>query len=328
MRAAASGGGEHSLFTDVLGGGRSFSEMSSLLLGRWFRCLLTSGTVASTIHNRPLVHEEDRSPIERNAVRIARTRRVELHGVAPKGQALLLRDHMEENIVTQRDCSRRAGRILFLGSSQGDESKTVFSVQRKQGKVRAEEIETYLAALGSELQTRGVILPLRVLLIGGAYMLLVAHSPRPTDDVDFFWVEEGVFQETLSQETFAALNDSVQAIAERYALTLAGSITSRRCSCLMRFGCRRAGCGSALALSTFTLPKWYTLHPENQAERAAVQRMAPAPFARRNIFCTNRLFQNKYEMYTWIQEAIEQGLTNPSDIHQYARQKEISLHGA
>lgn len=84
--------------------------------------------------------------------------------------------------------------------------------------MRAEEIEIYLAELGSELQTRGVTKPLRVLLIGGAYMLLVAHSPRPTDDVDFFWVEESVFQETLSQKTFTALNDSIQVIAGRYAL--------------------------------------------------------------------------------------------------------------
>jgi hypothetical protein len=75
-------------------------------------------------------------------------------------------------------------------------------------------------------------------------------------------------------------------------------------------------------------PWWYTLHPENQAERAAVQTTAPAPFAHRNIFCTNRLFQNKYEMYAWIQEALALGLTNLSEIHAYARQKEISLHGA
>lgn len=75
-------------------------------------------------------------------------------------------------------------------------------------------------------------------------------------------------------------------------------------------------------------PWWKTAHPDNPSEREAVKKTAPAPFARRNIFCTNRLFQNKYEMYAWIQEAIDQGLTNPGEIHEYARQKERAIHGA
>jgi hypothetical protein len=79
---------------------------------------------------------------------------------------------------------------------------------------------------------------------------------------------------------------------------------------------------------TLTTPWWYTLHPERPSEREHVQRVAPAPFARRNIFCTNRLFQNKYEMCDWIQEAIEQGITDLGQIQRYARQKEMSIHGA
>jgi hypothetical protein len=51
-------------------------------------------------------------------------------------------------------------------------------------------------------------------------------------------------------------------------------------------------------------------------------------FARRNIFCSNRLYQNKYEMYEWIQEAIAKGITDVHEIQRYARQKEISLYGA
>lgn len=42
----------------------------------------------------------------------------------------------------------------------------------------------------------------------------------------------------------------------------------------------------------------------------------------------NRLFQNKYEMYGWIQEAIDQGMTNLDEIHNYAREKERAIHGA
>ena len=75
-------------------------------------------------------------------------------------------------------------------------------------------------------------------------------------------------------------------------------------------------------------PWWYALHSDNPSERESVQKTAPAPFARRNIFCTNRLFQNKYEMYIWIVEAIEQGMTDLGEIRDYARQKEISIHGA
>ncbi len=75
-------------------------------------------------------------------------------------------------------------------------------------------------------------------------------------------------------------------------------------------------------------PWWKTPHPDDPAAREAVEKTAPPPFARRNIFCTNRLFQNKYEMYEWICEAIEQGMTDVNEIHAYARQKEISIHGA
>jgi hypothetical protein len=62
--------------------------------------------------------------------------------------------------------------------------------------------------------------------------------------------------------------------------------------------------------------------------REHLLKITPAPFARRNIFCNNRLFQNKYEMYEWAQEARAKGITNPHEIWAYARQKEISVHGA
>jgi hypothetical protein len=56
--------------------------------------------------------------------------------------------------------------------------------------------------------------------------------------------------------------------------------------------------------------------------------MTPAPFARRNIFCSNRLFQNKYEMFEWTMEARAKGMTDLGEIWRYARDKEISIHGA
>ena len=62
--------------------------------------------------------------------------------------------------------------------------------------------------------------------------------------------------------------------------------------------------------------------------RAYLVKITPPPFARRNIFCSNRLFQNKYEMYEWTQEARAKGITDPGEIWNYARDKEISIHGA
>lgn len=77
-----------------------------------------------------------------------------------------------------------------------------------------------------------------------------------------------------------------------------------------------------------TAPWWHTKRIHDTALKERLMQSTPIPFARRNIFCGNRLFQNKYEMSDWVQEAHAKGITNPSDIWHYARQKEISVHGA
>ena len=46
--------------------------------------------------------------------------------------------------------------------------------------MQAIEIEHYLAELGAALQNQGIIKPIRLLLIGGAYMMLLANAPRTT----------------------------------------------------------------------------------------------------------------------------------------------------
>lgn len=58
-----------------------------------------------------------------------------------------------------------------------------------------------------------------------------------------------------------------------------------------------------------------------------LMRITPTPFTKRNIFCGNRLYQNKYEMSAWTQEARAKGITDPGEAWKYAREKEISIHG-
>jgi len=75
-------------------------------------------------------------------------------------------------------------------------------------------------------------------------------------------------------------------------------------------------------------PWWRTRQAHNPSMREHLLKITPPPFSRRNICCNNRLFQNKYEIYEWTQEARAKGITNPHEVWDYARQKEISVHGA
>jgi predicted nucleotidyltransferase len=80
--------------------------------------------------------------------------------------------------------------------------------------MQAENIENYLSQLGQELINLGVHQPIRVLMIGGAYMMLLAKSPRSTDDVDIFWLED---EQTL-QQALRSLQDGVHTVAKKNAL--------------------------------------------------------------------------------------------------------------
>jgi len=76
--------------------------------------------------------------------------------------------------------------------------------------MKAEDIENYLSQLGQELLKRGIQEPIHLLLIGGAYMLLLTNTPRNTDDIDIFWLEE---EEGL-QRALRPLQEGVIAVAE------------------------------------------------------------------------------------------------------------------
>lgn len=80
--------------------------------------------------------------------------------------------------------------------------------------MKSQEIERYLADLGAVLKGQGITKPIRMLVIGGAYMMLLARAPRTTDDIDIFWIEEG----EEFQKSRLALRDGVQIVANKYAL--------------------------------------------------------------------------------------------------------------
>jgi hypothetical protein len=79
--------------------------------------------------------------------------------------------------------------------------------------MEAEDIERYLAELGAELKIRGLKKPVRILLIGGAYMLLLANAPRSTKDIDIFWLDEDGLQ-----RAYTPLRESVQVLKQRHDL--------------------------------------------------------------------------------------------------------------
>jgi len=80
--------------------------------------------------------------------------------------------------------------------------------------LQSQEIEQYLSELGAELQSQGITKPVRMLLIGGAYMMLLAKAPRITDDIDIFWIEES---EDFHKARLA-MRDAIQIIASKYTL--------------------------------------------------------------------------------------------------------------
>lgn len=79
--------------------------------------------------------------------------------------------------------------------------------------MRAREITAYLSQLGQELAKAGVQEPLHVLLVGGAYMLLLVNAPRSTDDVDIFWLEDAILEQIID-----TLRESIEAVATKNGL--------------------------------------------------------------------------------------------------------------
>jgi hypothetical protein len=81
--------------------------------------------------------------------------------------------------------------------------------------MQKKEIEMYLAQLGQELQVLEVQHPVRILLIGGAFMLIQVKNRQTTDDIDILLKDgEDATAPVLSQ-TFKA---AIRAVAARNSL--------------------------------------------------------------------------------------------------------------
>ena len=83
--------------------------------------------------------------------------------------------------------------------------------------MEAQEIEVYLADLGQELQDLGVEEPVRILMIGGAFMLTQLHNRSTTQDVDVLLKDVDDPTVSLLYQTFRT---AVQAVASRNQLSI------------------------------------------------------------------------------------------------------------
>lgn len=72
------------------------------------------------------------------------------------------------------------------------------------------------------------------------------------------------------------------------------------CAASVEFLCQRDAvpCPDWVSDPAYNLkdPWWHIVLVDNQTVREYLQRTTPVPFTNRNIFCGNRLFQNKYEL--------------------------------
>jgi ATP phosphoribosyltransferase len=83
--------------------------------------------------------------------------------------------------------------------------------------VEAQEIEVYLADLGQELQDIGVEEPVRILMIGGAFMLTQVHNRSTMQDVDVLLKD--IDDPTVSP-LYQTFRTAVQAVASRNQLSI------------------------------------------------------------------------------------------------------------
>jgi len=88
-------------------------------------------------------------------------------------------------------------------------------VRKEHGKavaMQAQDIVTYFAELGQELQHLGVQHPIRILLIGGAYMLTQVHNRPTTNDIDVLLKD---IDDTTTSPLYRTFKAAARAVASR-----------------------------------------------------------------------------------------------------------------
>jgi len=83
--------------------------------------------------------------------------------------------------------------------------------------MQAQEIEAHLADLGQELQELGVEHPVRILMIGGAFMLTQLHNRPTTQDVDVLLKD---VDDPTASPLYQMFRTAVQAVASRNQLSI------------------------------------------------------------------------------------------------------------
>ncbi|MFL5656789.1 MAG: hypothetical protein ACJ8CB_21740 [Ktedonobacteraceae bacterium] len=78
--------------------------------------------------------------------------------------------------------------------------------------MQAQDIVTYFAELGQELQHLGVQHPIRILLIGGAYMLTQVHNRPTTNDIDVLLKD---IDDTTTSPLYRTFKAAARAVASR-----------------------------------------------------------------------------------------------------------------
>ena len=78
--------------------------------------------------------------------------------------------------------------------------------------MQAQDIEMHLADLGQELSNMGVSSPVRILMVGGAFMLTQMHSMRITNDVDVLLKD---IDDPTTSPLYRVFKAAVRAVASR-----------------------------------------------------------------------------------------------------------------
>ncbi len=83
--------------------------------------------------------------------------------------------------------------------------------------MRAQDIERYLADLGQQLQHMEIQQPVRILMVGGAFMLTQFHNRPTTNDVDVLLKD---VDDPMTSSLYQTFKVAVRAVAARNQIPL------------------------------------------------------------------------------------------------------------